>query len=107
MRDFTTQTYSQLLDALIAAGYEFQTFKDYLVVPKGKVVILRHDVDKKPGNSLHFVHIEHEKGLRPLTSLELFRHLCKWISSLRSRKIRVEIVYRYEDLDPAKGDQEL
>ncbi|MFA7098355.1 MAG: hypothetical protein WC383_17960, partial [Gammaproteobacteria bacterium] len=62
--DFTLEKYCKLLDVLISAGYEFQTFREYLLEPLSKVVILRHDVDKKPGNSLRFAEIEHEKGLR-------------------------------------------
>ena len=63
MRDFTLQTYSLLLDALIKAGYDFQTFRDYMLNPKQRVVILRHDVDKMPGNSLSFAKVEAEKQL--------------------------------------------
>ncbi len=64
MTDFNTAAYRSLLDALILAGYEFQTFRDYLKNPLEKVVILRHDVDKKPGNSLRFAEIDHDRGLK-------------------------------------------
>ena len=63
MHDFKRHRYTCLLDALILSGYEFQTFRDYLKNPLEKVVILRHDVDKKPGNSLRFAEIEHDRGL--------------------------------------------
>ena len=42
--DFTLRTYKLLLDALIEAEYDFQTFSDFLNKPKKKSVILRHDV---------------------------------------------------------------
>jgi len=38
MKDFTVKAYKELLDALISAGYEFQTFKDYLKDPREKVM---------------------------------------------------------------------
>ena len=31
MKDFTVKSYSVLLDSLIEAGYEFQTFTDYQI----------------------------------------------------------------------------
>jgi len=63
-RDFTLRIYEDLLDAFIEAGYSFQTFRDYLKAPEEKVVILRHDVDKRPGNALMTAEIEHAKGLK-------------------------------------------
>jgi len=38
MKDFTVYAYKELLDTLILAGYEFQTFRDYLKNPLEKVV---------------------------------------------------------------------
>ena len=51
-RDFTIQTYVKLLDALHKSGYTFQRFDEFLLRPNSRVVVLRHDVDKKPENSL-------------------------------------------------------
>ncbi len=48
--DFTLKTYRSLLSALEQSGYAFRTFEEFLSVPAGgKVVVLRHDIDKKPG----------------------------------------------------------
>ena len=62
-RDFTVRKYSELLDAFKEANYRFQTFRDFLKHPLDRVVILRHDVDKLPLNSLIFAKIEKDKGL--------------------------------------------
>lgn len=48
MKDFSLEIYAQLLGALSAAEYSFQTFQEYLKAPQQKVVILRHDVDSWP-----------------------------------------------------------
>lgn len=106
MKDFTINAYKELLDAPNSAGYEFQTFRDYLKNPLEKVVILRHDVDKKPGNSLWFAEIEHEKGLR---ASYFFRAVPESLHVDKLQAIKSlghEIGYHYEDMDPAKGDPE-
>lgn len=64
--DFTLKTYRSLLSALRRAGYTFRTFEEFLSVPAdGKVVILRHDIDKRPENALRLAQIEHASGVIP------------------------------------------
>ena len=106
MKDFTVNAYNELLDALISSGYEFQTFRDYLKNPLEKVVILRHDVDKKPGNSLCFAEIEHEKGLRASYFFRAVPESLHVDKLLAIKALGHEIGYHYEDMDPAKGDPE-
>jgi hypothetical protein len=78
--DFTLKTYQSLLKALIKQGYAFQTFQEFIelseasrylsrsrakrVNPINKSIILRHDVDKLPENSLKFAQIQHELGIK-------------------------------------------
>jgi len=62
--DFTLTKYRQLLIALKQSGYRFQTFEQYLISPMGKVVIMRHDVDLLPQNSLATATIENELGIQ-------------------------------------------
>ena len=104
MRDFTLQTYSLLLDALIKAGYDFQTFRDYMLNPKQRVVILRHDVDKMPGNSLSFAKVEAEKQLSASYYFRIVKESLEADKLLAIRNLGHEIGYHYEDMDPAKGD---
>lgn len=106
MKDFTINAYKELLDALISAGYEFQTFREYLLEPLDKVVILRHDVDKKPGNSLRFAEIEHEKGLKASYFFRIVPESLHVDKLLEIMKLGHEIGYHYEDMDSAKGDPE-
>ena len=104
MKDFTVKTYKELLDALILAGYEFQTFRDYLKNPLEKVVILRHDVDKKPGNSQRFAEIEHDRGLKSSYYFRVVTESLQVDKLLAIARLGHEIGYHYEDMDPAKGD---
>ena len=62
--DFTLSAYKQLISTLRSQGYFFQTFEEYIKNPKVKVIILRHDVDRLPGNSLKTALLENELGIR-------------------------------------------
>ena len=65
MKDFTLITYKKFLQELLTNGYSFQTLQDFIQHPnKEKIVILRHDVDRLPGNSLVIAKIEKEAGGR-------------------------------------------
>ena len=61
--DFTLSTYKRLLDALQSSGYSFQTFEQFITDPVEKVVIMRHDVDRLPGNALKMAGLEHGMGI--------------------------------------------
>ncbi len=61
--DFTLSVYKDLLATLKEGGFGFQTFKEFLGEPGERVVILRHDVDLLPLNSLATARIEHDMGI--------------------------------------------
>ena len=48
-KDFTITIYKELIGSLMDAGFSFQVYRDFVNQPKGKVVILRHDVDALRG----------------------------------------------------------
>ena len=64
MRDFTFHTFKDLLSALKAQQYTFQTFAEFLKAPEPRAVVLRHDVDARKLNSLHAARLEAEFGIR-------------------------------------------
>ncbi len=106
MLDFTLTTYRHLLSTLRDAGYTFLTYEDYCTPePKPKqLVILRHDVDKKPENSLTTARIEHSLGIR---ASYYFRVVKESNSPDIIRQIAAlghEIGYHYEDMSIAHGN---
>ncbi len=106
MRDFTTKKYRELLIALLKQGYTFQSFHDYLVQPAAKSVIIRHDVDTRKKNSLHFAYIEQAFDVK---TTYYFRILPKSFDPVivdLISNLGHEIGYHYEDLTLAKGDME-
>ena len=102
--DFTLKTYKCLLETLQSRGYPLQSFESFLSVPLGKAVILRHDVDRLPGNALKIAELEDALGV---AASYYFRAVpASWNEDI-IRKISSlghEIGYHYEDLAIVKGD---
>ena len=98
VKDFTVLAFRSLIKRFTDAGYSFQSCREYHNSPLERVVILRHDVDRHPGNSLATAEIEHEAGI---SGTYYFRtvnggfeeEIVRQISQLEH-----EIGYHYEDL---------
>jgi hypothetical protein len=105
--DFTLKIYSQFLETLQSQAYSFFTFQEYCEgKAKGKYVILRHDIDKKPYNALRIALLESKMGIRStyffLTLKEIFKPtVIKEIAGLGH-----EIGYHYRDFVDADGNSE-
>lgn len=103
--DFTLETYSRLMDTLVSKGYEF-TSVEKLNLNKGKkkIVILRHDVDANPENSLRTSIIEHQFGIHGTYYFRIVRESFNKNVIKKIAALGHEIGYHYEDLALAKGD---
>lgn len=104
MADFTIHKYRQLLNTLIEQGYQFQTFSEYLTKPSSRSIVLRHDVDKRPQNSLKLAKLESDLGLKGVYNFRIVpkswdKDIIKAIFSLGH-----EIGYHYEDLALNNGN---
>lgn len=105
--DFTISVYDELLDALKGAGYSFQTFDEFLKSPKEKAIILRHDVDLLPGNSLKFAKLQAQKNIK---GVYYFRAVPEsWDEAIikEINSLGHEIGYHYECLTTTNGDVEM
>jgi len=97
--DFTVKIYQRLLKALINSGYSFQSFTEFIEKPQKKVILLRHDVDAKKLNSLHFAKIQHELGIK---GSYYFRMVPQSFDEKVIKQIAEmghEVGYHYEDMD--------
>jgi hypothetical protein len=106
MRDFTVQAYKKLLESLQCKDFLFQTFSEFLVSPKPRSIVLRHDVDKLPGNSLIIAKHEQSMGIR---GTYYFRALpCSWNEVIIKQIYAMghEIGYHYESLTTCNGNFE-
>ena len=106
MSDFTIKTYTRLLEAFKSSKYGFQTFEVFLHYPQPRSIVLRHDVDLNPGNSLRTARIEHELGIRGTYNFRIVpgsrdEGIIREIAGLGH-----EIGYHYEEMATYKGDRE-
>lgn len=110
--DFTLSKYQQLLIALQQQGYQFITFEQYCDYEhdkydiQGRWIIMRHDVESSPENSLAFAKIEYELGI---TTSYYFRvvpesNQPQYIRAIADRGH--EIGYHYEDMAIMHGNYE-
>ncbi len=102
MPDFTIRRYIELLEALQKKGFAFQTFLYFLNDPLPRSIILRHDVDRMPENSLRFARIQRERGIRGtyyfrIVGESFYPGIIREIAGMGH-----EIGYHYEDLDLAR-----
>lgn len=98
MRDFTVSAYRSLLSALKRHSSAFCGFEDAVTVKQGDFIILRHDVDSKPGNALILAHAEADSGIKASYHFRLpgsshQENVIREIAGLGH-----EIAYHYEDL---------
>ena len=102
--DFTLNTYSALLKVLLRE-YKFLTFSNFIEnktvnsSSNDNVVILRHDVDRLPQNSLTTAKIENELGIKGTYYFRIVpesfdKEIIKQIADYGH-----EIGYHYEDID--------
>jgi hypothetical protein len=106
--DFTLTVYKELLETLKEADYTFYRFVDYLDVekPSEPFVIMRHDVDRRPGNALETAKIENDLGIKASYYFRIVKEsfhtpIIKEIAAMGH-----EIGYHYEDITLAHGDPE-
>lgn len=108
MRDFTHTFYYSLLVALQKGRYTFLTFEDFImnVINYDNIFILRHDVDRKPQNSLAIAKLQHEMGVHGTYYFRIVPESFqpKYIEAIAG--LGHEIGYHYEDLTLCKGNVE-
>lgn len=96
--DFTFQKYCELLFSLKKAGYRFSTFDLFDPAEAGKVVILRHDVDRKPGNAVTMARLENRFDTRASYHFRVFDHRIDGSEIREIVSLGHEVAYHYEDL---------
>lgn len=107
MRDFSLDIYRSLLETLQAKGYKLISYAQYIKGEREKkFVILRHDVDAKPENSLKTAQLEHALGAKATYYFRVGSE------SNQPEIIRAivalghEIGYHYEDMSLCGGEVE-
>lgn len=103
-RDFTQVAYRKMLSTISSEGFKFYPVIRWISEPDPSGIVLRHDVDRKPGNSLQVARMEAELGIKStyyfrITSNSFDVDVIKAIS-----KMGHEIGYHFEALSYVGGD---
>ena len=106
MRDFSLDIYRALLEALQAKDYQIIGYAEYLKlkVKSGKFIVLRHDVDAKPQNSLRTAQIEHSLGAKATYYFRVGKESNEPQVIKAIAQLGHEIGYHYEDMSLCDGD---
>ena len=103
-KDFTFQIYKELLSEIKRNGFNFQTLENFIEFPKKKVVILRHDIDRKPKNALKMAVLENELDIKSSYYFRIVPASFHVGIIQKIKELGHEIGYHYEDLAIANGD---
>jgi len=91
-----------MLRTLLVQGFSFQSFEEFLINPNERGIVLRHDVDRLPENSLKTAQLEASLGIR---GSYYFRMVpCSYNEAIIRAIARLghEVGYHYETMDSAR-----
>ncbi|MFX1588007.1 MAG: hypothetical protein ACFFC1_07620 [Promethearchaeota archaeon] len=104
--DFTHRVYQNLISVLLEKNYLFVTMEKYFTsnFENTKIVLIRHDVDRLPGNALRLAQLESQFNQKSTFYFRMIpscynENIIKQIVDLGH-----ELAYHYEDLSLKKGD---
>lgn len=103
--DFTVLAYRELLKALIKQGFSFLTFEQSLKSIEVRSIVLRHDVDALPDNSLQFARIQAELGIKGSYYFRIVPQSYDEKIICEIASMGHEIGYHYEDVSLAAKRQ--
>lgn len=99
--DFIPQIYKSLLIVLKTKYSNFLPLSEYLnnITENNKIIVLRHDVDRLPQNSLLFAKLENELGIRGTYYFRIVPESYDLEIMNKIAELGHEIGYHYEDVD--------
>jgi hypothetical protein len=99
LKDFTLEVYDLLLRSLDEKAFSFCTFEEFIKTGYQDYLVLRHDVDRKPGRAVRMAELEYGRSVRasyhfrvPQQASATNEEAIKKIAALGH-----EIAYHYED----------
>lgn len=104
MRDFKVATILHFIKTLQSKEYLFQTFNNFLTNPSKRTIVLRHDVDAKPLNSLLFARIQYDLGVKGTYYFRIVKQSFNQKIIIEIASWGHEIGYHYETMDTCNGN---
>lgn len=105
-RDFTLHTYKKLLESAINSGYTLTSYEDFIINGHlyKKVMILRHDVDDLPENSLETAILEQRLKTKGSYYFRIVKQSFHPDIIRKIKQMGHEIGYHYENMDRLNGN---
>lgn len=102
--DFTLKKYSEILKVSLDCKYGIFGVQKWLEQNPPRGILIRHDVDRKPVNSLKMAELEHQFGVK--TTYYFRSYPCSFDPAIiqQIHSLGHEVGYHYEDLAAHKGD---
>lgn len=102
--DFTIHKFRQLCEAIVGT-YPTVTMAEYLDNQHpDRFILMRHDVDRMPGNALQTAKIEHDLGIKATYYFRSIKSTFQPEIMKQLEDMGHEIGYHYEVLSEANGD---
>lgn len=99
--------YADLCDAIRKSEYKTLSFRQYLIEkPRGRFIVLRHDVDKKPLSALRIAEIEKQHGIISTYFFRIRKRVFNPSVISKLEHMGFEIGYHYEELADTRGNLE-
>ncbi len=105
MRDFRLANLKELIEVLLRKEYNFILFKEFERSKSNKVIILRHDVDLLPENSLRTAELEKEKEICGAYYFRIIPETFDADIIKRIYELGHEIGYHYETVEKVTSDK--
>lgn len=104
--DFTVKKYKQLLQAIKSSKYTIQNMASFIENPASRVIVLRHDVDERPENTIALAKAEQHLGICATYYFRIVKISNNPEVIKEIVRMGHEIGYHYEDYASCKGDLE-
>ena len=107
MKDFTFKMYKEFLLNFKRANFQFVSVEDFFTQKYEKnkpFIMIRHDVDRKPENSLAMAKLENEMGVAATYYFRTMPHTFKRDIIQKIARMGHEIAYHYESLAECQGN---
>jgi hypothetical protein len=107
MKDFTHKIYKKLLITLRESNFQFLTIDEFYNSKYNKskpLILIRHDVDRRPNSSLQMAKIENSMGIKATYYFRTIPSTFKLEIIKEIADLGHEIGYHYESLAETNGD---
>ncbi len=103
-RDWTLAKYQELCEAVLGSCYQTQRIDHYIEAPVARAALLRHDIDRIPGNAIAMAKLECDLGIQSTYYVRATRSVYSPELVSQLDYLGHEVGYHYEVMSKTRGD---